>query len=160
MIEMDVVGIRMELPTNQPIVLLKERNGPRHLPIWIGPAETRAISHGLQGAVPPRPMTHDLLREIIDNLGATLESVVITSLVEKIFCARLTLDQGGEKRVIEARTSDAIALATRCAAPIWCEDEVLAEAGIELSEETPEDTETEVERFREFLETVRPEDFA
>ncbi len=150
-IEVDVLGVRVEMPTNQPIVLLRERDGDRHLPIWIGAAEATAIAYAQQGVVSPRPLTHDLMRDILEALGHQLLQVRIDALKDKVFYATLDID-GTE---ISARPSDAIALALRVPAPILVAEEVFDDAGIVV---TPEEDD-EVEKFREFLEQISPEDF-
>lgn len=139
------------MPTNQPIVLLRERDGARYLPIWIGAAEATAIAFAQQGVVPPRPLTHDLLKEVIETLGHSVTQVRIDSLSDKIFHATLVIDE----IEISARPSDAIALALRAATPIFVAESVLSEAGIALAPEEDD----EVERFREFLDQVSAEDF-
>ena len=150
--ELRVVGVRVELPGNQPILLLKETQGERYLPIWIGAVEAAAIAFEQQGVRPARPMTHDLLRAVIAALGAELEAVHITEMRDGIYIAELVL---GDERVVSARPSDAIALALRTGAPIYGTDEVLDEAGISI----PDEQEDEVEKFREFLDQISPEDF-
>lgn len=158
--EMSVVGVRVELPNNQPIVLLKEKTGERYLPIWIGSVEAAAIAFAQQGVQPPRPMTHDLLKDVIEGLGATLTAVRITELRDSIFYATLVFADGRE---VSARPSDGVALAVRAQTPIYATEEVLADAGIAVAdedgEEQPAQAEAEVERFREFLDTITPEDF-
>ncbi len=152
--ELSVVGVRVELPNNQPIVLLREVEGDRYLPIWIGAVEATAIAYEQQGVKPARPLTHDLLRDILTALKAPLQAVEITELKEKnVFYADLLLGDGVR---VSARPSDSIALALRVGAPIRCAEQVLTEAGIVI----PDEQEDEVEKFREFLEGVRPEDFA
>jgi bifunctional DNase/RNase len=151
--ELHVVGVRVELPANQPIVLLKETSGDRYLPIWIGAVEASAIAFEQQGVKPSRPMTHDLLRDVITALGNRLEAVHITELRDGIFFAEL-LFGGGVK--VSSRPSDAIALALRTGTPIFGEEAVLAEAGIAI----PDEQEDEVEKFREFLDQISPDDFA
>jgi bifunctional DNase/RNase len=150
--EVTVVGVRVELPTNQPIVLLKEVDGERYLPIWIGAVEATAIAFAQQQIVTARPMTHDLMKDILEALGATLTAVHITDLQDGVFYANLVFDGGAE---VSARPSDSIALAMRMGVPLYAEESVLAEAGIPIADEQ----ETEVERFREFLDQVSPEDF-
>ena len=140
------------MPSNQPIVLLREVAGDRYLPIWIGAVEATAIAFAQQGVVPPRPLTHDLLRDVIASTGNTLSEVRITSMEEGVFYAELIFASGIE---VSARPSDSIALALRTGARIVCAEEVLAEAGLAV----PEEQEDEVERFREFLDHVTPEDF-
>lgn len=148
----DVLGVRVEMPSNQPIVLLREIDGDRYLPIWIGASEATAIAYVQQGVVPPRPLTHDLLKEVIDGLDRSLVEVRITRLEDGVFYAELDLGQGV---VVSARPSDAIALALRTSSPILVDDAVLDEAGVMI----PDEEEDEVERFREFLDQVTPEDF-
>lgn len=159
MIPMDLAGVRMELPSNQPIVLLKEQGGERFLPIWIGAAEAAAIAFALQGIPTPRPMTHDLMKDVLDELGVSVDRVSITELREGTFFALLHLSRDGEAWEISSRPSDAIALAVRTNAAISADEEVLDEASILIPSEEQEE-EQEVERFREFLEEVTPEDFA
>ena len=155
MLEVRLVGVRVELPSNQPIVLLKEVEGDRYLPIWIGAVEATAIAFALQGIETPRPMTHDLLRNIITETGIELERILINDLQEQTFYALIRLQSGGDVKEISSRPSDAIALSVRADVPIYVADEVLDAAGIELKD----DEETEVEKFREFLDQVTPEDF-
>jgi bifunctional DNase/RNase len=149
---MDVVGVRVEMPSNQPIVLLREVDGERYLPIWIGATEATAIAFAQQGVVPARPLTHDLLRDVIGGLGHQLAEVRITELTDGVFFAVLVFDGGVE---ISARPSDAIALALRTGTPIHADEAVLTEAGIAV----PDEQEDEVERFREFLDQISPDDF-
>ena len=156
MIEMNLAGVRVELPSNQPIVLLKEQVGERFLPIWIGAAEAAAIAFALQGVVTPRPMTHDLMKNVFEEMGATVDKVVITDLREGTFYATIHMQQNGASFEISSRPSDAIALAVRSECPIFADEEVLTEASILI----PDDEEQEVEKFREFLDQVEPEDFA
>lgn len=146
------MGVRVEMPTNQPIVLLKEVSGARYLPIWIGAAEASAIAYAQQGLTPPRPLTHDLFRDALQALGHDLTLVEITSLADKVFYAELVLD--GSVRV-SARPSDAIALALRTGTDVVVADVVLDEAGIAM----PEEEDDEVAKFREFLDQVSAEDF-
>jgi uncharacterized protein len=157
MIEMNLVGVRVELPGNQPIVLLKEQEGERYLPIWIGTSEATAIAFALQGVETARPMTHDLLKNILDELGVQVGRILITELREGTFYAVIEMAQNGSSLEISSRPSDAIALAVRLGVPIYAHEDVLGEASIVIRED--EEQEQEVERFREFLENVRPEDF-
>ena len=157
--ELTVVGVRVELPSNQPIVLLKEAAGDRYLPIWIGAVEATAIALAQQGVVPARPLTHDLLKDVLDSLGAQLTAVTITDLRDGIYFADLLFANGVS---VSARPSDAIALAIRAGTTIYAEESVLAEAGVAIPEEGEGESEAEVEmveRFREFLDQVSPEDF-
>jgi len=156
MIEMELTGVRVELPTNQPIVLLRERGGERYLPIWIGAAEAAAIALSLQGVVTPRPMTHDLLKNILEDLTVEVQRIVVTELRDSTFYATIALQRGADGFEVSSRPSDAIALAVRMAVPIFAEEGVLDEASILI----PGDEDEEVEKFREFLDNVSPEDFA
>jgi bifunctional DNase/RNase len=151
--------VRVEVPSNQPIVLLREDEGQRYLPIFIGPPEATAIVYALQGMETPRPMTHDLFKTVLEELGAQLRQVVITQLEEGTFFAEIELAREGGSLRISSRPSDAIALAVRHAepVPIFVEEDVLEEAGVLFE---PEEDEDEIEQFREFLEQVTPEDFA
>ncbi len=165
MIEMDLVGVRVELPANQPIVLLKEHDGERYLPIWIGAVEATAIAFALQGVETPRPLTHDLFVDVLANLGATLTAVHVTDLRDGTFHAELHLSVDGRDIVVSSRPSDAIALVSRMDdVPIFSAPEVLDEAGLEIEDtdgdfESAADAEEEVRQFREFLDEVTPEDF-
>jgi bifunctional DNase/RNase len=150
--EVDVMGVRVEMPSNQPIVLLREVTGERYLPIWIGAVEATAIAFAQQGVVPPRPLTHDLMKDLLDALGQELAEVQITEMKDGVFFATLVLGSGVE---IGARPSDSIALALRTGSRIVCAEEVLDEVGLAV----PAEQEDEVERFREFLDQVTPEDF-
>jgi uncharacterized protein len=140
------------MPTNQPIVLLRERQGERYLPIWIGAAEATAIAYAQQGVEPPRPLTHDLMKDILDALGHRVTEIRIVELKDKVFYAVLVIDGRTE---VSARPSDAIALALRTETQIVVAEDVLEEAGVAL---TPEEDD-EVEKFREFLDQVSAEDF-
>jgi bifunctional DNase/RNase len=150
--EVDVVGVRVEMPSNQPIVLLREASGDRYLPIWVGAVEATAIAFAQQGVIPPRPLTHDLLKDVLTATGHELTEVQITEVRDGVFYATLVLGEGIE---VSARPSDSIALALRTGSRIVCSEEVLDEAGLEV----PDDQEEEVERFREFLDQISPEDF-
>jgi len=154
---MNLAGVRIELPGNQPIVLLREREGERFLPIWIGNAEAQAIALALQGVVTPRPMTHDLLRNILEELAVQVQSIAITELRDGTFYAVINMQRNGTALAISSRPSDAIALAVRLECPIFASEDVLSEASILIP--AGEEEEEEVERFREFLENVNPEDF-
>jgi uncharacterized protein len=148
----EVVGVRVEMPSNAPIVLVRPVTGGALLPIWIGPNEAAAIAMAQQGVAAPRPLTHDLFIATLLQLGTPLLSVRITRLDEGVFFAELVF----ESQSVDARPSDAIALALRAGVPILLADEVLAEAGVAAD---PEEDVDEVEQFREFLDTVTPEDF-
>lgn len=151
--ELDVVGVRVEMPTQQPLVLLRESEGARYLPIWIGAVEASAIAFAQQGEPTPRPLTHELLQRVVEALGDELEEVRITDVDDGVFFASLVFGSGV---VVDARPSDSIALALRCGARIVCAEDVLDEAGIASTSAEDE----QVERFREFLDEVEPEDFA
>jgi bifunctional DNase/RNase len=155
-IPLEIVGVRVELPSNQPIVLLKELEGTRYLPIWIGASEATAIATAMEGVEPPRPLTHDLMRSVIDAVGALAVKVVITEMRDSIFFADLSLDVSGREIKVSSRPSDAIALAVRTGTPVLAAPAVLDEAGVHFEDE---DEEEEVARFREFLEEVTVEDF-
>ena len=152
MISVEVVGVRVEMPSNQPIVLLREIGSIRYLPIWVGAVEATAIAFAQQGIVSTRPMTHDLLIQTVDSLGSSIESVHLTELKDGVFYANLNLSGGA---VVSARPSDAIALALRIGAPVLATEELFNQASIEI----PDAAEDEVEKFKEFLDHVNPEDF-
>lgn len=151
--EVEVVGVRVEMPTNQPLVLLRETEGTRYLPIWIGAVEASAIAYAQEGAETPRPLTHELMQQVVVALGDELEEVRIVDVHDGVFFASLVFASGAE---VEARPSDSIALALRAGARIVCTEDVLDEAGIQSTREEDE----EVERFKEFLDEVAPEDFS
>jgi bifunctional DNase/RNase len=155
-VPVELVGVRIELPSNQPIVLLKEVEGTRYLPIWIGAAEATAIAFALEGVEPQRPLTHDLLKLSLEALDARVQRVVVTEMRDGIYFADLVLSRDGAEITVSSRPSDAIALAARTAAPIFVAPAVLDESGVEIRDEEEED---EVARFRNFLDSVKPEDF-
>ena len=155
MIELELVGVRVELPHNQPIVLLKEVSGTRFLPIWIGAVEATSIAFALQGVATARPMTHDLMRDLLAGLSVDVDRIVVTELREGTFYAEIQMTSDGESVVVSSRPSDAIALAVRATVPIFADEAVLNEAGIEIEDEADD----EVEQFKEFLDSVSPEDF-
>ncbi|HEX9992340.1 MAG TPA: bifunctional nuclease family protein [Acidimicrobiales bacterium] len=158
---MTLVGVRVELPGNNPIVLLREASGARRLlPIFIGGPEATAIAFALENVVPPRPMTHDLLKLLLDDLGATVERVVVTELRDSTFYAEIQLVANGRSHQVSSRPSDAIALAVRAGTPIYASEAVLDEAAYAgTTDEDDEPEEEVVEQFREFIEKVNPEDF-
>jgi bifunctional DNase/RNase len=164
---MQVVGVRIEMPSNQPIVLLKEIDGVRFLPIWVGAVEATAIAFAQQGVVPPRPLTHDLMQDIVESLDATLTAVQVTAMEEGVFMASLLMrDPNGNAVSVSARPSDAIALALRTHSNILADSDLLDSVGIEIPEDVAQDAvnasgdTSEMERFREFLDQINPEDFA
>ncbi len=155
-VPMDLVGVRIEYPSNQPIVLLRESTGKRYLAIWIGAMEATAIAYALEGVATARPFTHDLLRITTETLGAEVSRVTVTELRDSVYYAELLLTQGDREFNVSSRPSDAIALAARTGSPLFATTEVLEAAGIEIKDE---DQEAEIEKFREFLEDLSPEDF-
>lgn len=150
--EVEVVGVRVEMPTNQPLVLLRETDGGRYLPIWIGAVEATAIAFAQQGSESVRPLTHELMKSIVEALGDELLEVHITDVQDNVFFAHLVFASGLE---VEARPSDSLALALRTGARILCAEDVLDEAGL-MSDHNEDD---EVAKFREFLEAIDPDDF-
>lgn len=154
---MEVVGVRVELATSTPIVLLKETDGDRYLPIWIGASEATSIATALEGITTPRPLTHDLMRSMLDAVGVLATRVVLTELRDRIYYADLALDASGTEVKVSSRPSDAIALAVRTGTPIFALAGLIDEAGIYYEEDA--DPEDEVARFREFLEEATIEDF-
>jgi uncharacterized protein len=163
MVEMELVGVRVELPTNVPIVLLRETEGDRRvLPIFIGSPEATAIAFALERVETPRPMTHDLLKNVLDELGVSIERIVVTELRDSTFFAELHLARNGRAHTVSSRPSDAIALAVRTGTPIFAEETVLAEAAYPADaaeEKEGEEADEVVEQFRAFIEHVNPEDF-
>jgi bifunctional DNase/RNase len=155
-VPVELIGVRIELPTNQPIVLLREVGGVRYLPIWIGAGEATAIAFALEGVEPQRPLTHDLLKLSVEALDGEVDRVVVTELRDGIYYADLIFTRDGGEVTVSSRPSDAIALAARTGSPIFVFPGVLDEAGVEIRDEDEED---EVERFRSFLDSVSPDDF-
>ncbi len=136
MIEMTIDSIRVSMMNYQRVVILKEKMAERYLPIWIGPAEADAIAIKLQGVTVPRPLTHDLLYSVIDTLGTTIDSIIVSDLKNDTFYAKIILNVAGGKTEIDSRPSDALALAVRTEAPIYAEESVLDKAGVILDKET------------------------
>ncbi len=166
---MTLYGVSFEPIGKQPIVLLKTADDDKFLPIWIGHPEAAAILMKLQGAAPPRPMTHDLLTDVISELQGEIVRVEVTDLRENTYYARITIVQDGKEVEIDSRPSDAIALAVRCEARIFASEEVIAESGIEFQAEDDDQpglviasslADLDPAEFRKFLETVTPEEFA
>lgn len=169
---MEIEGVRMDVPSSQPVVVLREADGDRYVPIWVGSNEATSIVFAVQGIEPPRPLTHDLLLAVAQALGRTLEKVRVHTVEDSVFHAALVFDDG---TVVDSRASDAIALAVRAECPVLSTDSVLESAGLvmtgdgELREPSqsppeeqapnPERAEQEVRQFRDFLDTVDPEDF-
>ncbi|HVA74860.1 MAG TPA: bifunctional nuclease family protein [Acidimicrobiales bacterium] len=163
MVEMHLSAVRVELPSNTPILLLQEVQGShRTLPIYIGPAEAQAIAFAQQGVETPRPMTHDLMKDLLDELGAHIDRVVITELRDRTFFADIHLLSAGQRHVISARPSDAVALALRADTAIYAEEALLDAEGVLLpvdDEAEPPEADELVSEFRQFIEGIRPEDF-
>ncbi|MFJ5108102.1 MULTISPECIES: bifunctional nuclease family protein [unclassified Glutamicibacter] len=159
MLELEFAGIRIQLPANQPLLLLKYPERNLYLPLWIGAPEASAIAMSEQGLTPPRPMTHDLLLSVIESMDVKLERIEIVSVNNAVFVAELVLSNG--KRV-DSRSSDAVALAVRAQCPIMCAEHVLEEAGVAIENETGggEAPEEQLREFREFLDNIDPEDFS
>ena len=167
--EMTLYGVSFEPIGKQPIVLLKTLDEDRFLPIWIGHAEAAAILMKLQGSSPPRPMTHDLLSEVVTELKGEIVRVTVTELRENTYFAKITIVQNGNELEIDSRPSDAIALAVRCEAQIFAADDVVDESSIEFQAGDDEQVslvtasnlaDLDPEEFRQFIETVTPEEFA
>jgi bifunctional DNase/RNase len=156
MIEMKVAGIALDAATRSPIVLLRDASDRRQLPIYIGQDQARAIINALENQAPPRPLTHDLLVNLLEEWDMVLERVVIHSLQDNTFYAILTVRHGENKKEIDARPSDAIAVALRTKSPIWVMEEVVADASIPVDRDADE---VERQAFRDFLSNLRPEDF-
>lgn len=162
---MELLGVRVELPANTPVVMLREQEGerPRVLPILIGGPEASAIHSAMEGIVPPRPLTHDLLVNVVQALGAALEHIVVTEVREHTFYANLHLrTAAGDALVVSSRPSDAIALAVRTGAAIYAEEALLDEAAVESPEVDVDegDEEAILDEFRDFLDDISPDDFA
>ena len=160
--EMNIYGVSFDLVGKQPIVLLKTAEGNKFLPIWIGHPEAAAILMKLQSASTPRPMTHDLVTDMLDQLGAQVVRITVTELRENTFYAQITVQQDGSEVDIDSRPSDAIALAIRADAPIFAADDVIEESAIEFEGEevTEEEIESKVSEFKQFLDQVTPDEFA
>lgn len=167
MVEMHLVAVRVELPTNTPVVLLQETGGAeRTLPIFVGTPEATAIAYALQGMVPPRPMTHDLMRDMLVAADTEVESVVITELRGSTYYAEIHMSHEGSRFTVSSRPSDAIALAARMGTPIYAEDDLIDAEGVLLAPDDEDEeinaqqTEELVSEFRNFINDVRPEDFS
>ena len=161
MTPMELVGVRVEIPANTPMVLLQEQSGEqRLLPIYIGSPEASAIHYALEGIDPPRPLTHDLFISVIELLSAALAKVVVTEVRDHTYYAELHLTTATGEQVLSARPSDAIALAVRCEAPIFASDDLLDEVGQAPETEPEEQAEEIIDEFKDFIDNVSPEDFA
>jgi bifunctional DNase/RNase len=157
--EMVIYGVSFDMVGKQPIVLLKTQDGNKFLPIWIGHPEAAAILMKLQGANTPRPMTHDLLTEVLEQLDARIVRIAVTELRENTFYALITVAVNGSEIEIDSRPSDAIALAVRSGAPIFAAEAVIEESAIEFEHEDVNEEEV-VEEFKKFLDEVKPDDFS
>jgi bifunctional DNase/RNase len=165
MVEMHLSAVRVEIPSNNPLLLLQETSGSRRtLPIYIGNAEAQAIAFAQQGVETSRPMTHDLIRDILEELGARVECIVITELRDRTYYAEIRVILGGQRHTISSRPSDAVALAVRVEGAIYAEEELLDAEGVILPDEEDDEDEEEqadeiMSEFRDFIEGVKPEDF-
>ncbi len=159
-VPLELIGVRVEVPANTPMVLLRESDG-RHrlLPIYIGSPEASAIHYALEGVVPPRPLTHDLFLIALGELGATVTQVVVTEMRDRTYFAELHLATADGERILSARPSDAIALAVRCGAPLFASDQLIDEVGQEPALEPEDDAAEIIDEFKDFIENVSPEDF-
>ncbi|MDJ0768742.1 MAG: bifunctional nuclease family protein [Ilumatobacter sp.] len=158
---MELVGVRVEIPANTPMVLLQEQEGDhRLLPIYIGSPEASAIHYALEGIDPPRPMTHDLFVTVLGELGSSLERVVVTEVRDHTFYAELHLQGHDGEHIVSSRPSDAIALAVRCDAPLFASDDLLDEVGQVPEPEPAEESEEIIDEFKDFIDSVSPDDFA
>lgn len=160
MVPLELIGVRVEVPANTPMVLLRESEG-RHrlLPIYIGSPEASAIHYALEGVVPPRPLTHDLFLIALGELDATITRVVVTEMRDRTYFADLHLSTADGERVLSARPSDAIALAVRCGAPLFASEQLIDEVGQEPALEPEDDAAEIIDEFKDFIENVSPEDF-
>jgi len=168
MVEMSVESIRVSMMNYQRVVILKEKHGERFLPIWIGPAEADAIAMKLHSVNVPRPLTHDLMNNVISSLDASVNSIVVTDLINDTFYAKIILNVNGGQVEIDSRPSDAIALAVRVDSPIFADEAVLSKAGVTVDKETGKLTHTaevsddEIESmsaFKDFINSLDMEDF-
>ncbi len=150
---MEVVGVRVEMPSNQPIILVKEIDGIRYLPIWVGAVEATSIAFAQQGLTPNRPLTHDLLVNVLEHFDQKISSVHLTAITDGVYFSVINFLDGTS---LSARPSDSLALAIRVGAPVLATQQLLVDAAIEI----PEQADDEVEAFREFLDQINPEDFA
>lgn len=160
MVPLELIGVRVEVPANTPMVLLREADG-RHrlLPIYIGSPEASAIHYALEGVVPPRPLTHDLFLLALAELGASISRVVVTEIRDRTYYAELHLSTANGDRMLSSRPSDAIALAVRCGAPLYASEQLLDDVGQDPVVETETDESEIIDEFKDFIENVSPEDF-
>ncbi len=166
MVEVHLRAVRVDLASNTPVLLLEELLGERTLAIFVGAPEATAIAYAVQGVAVPRPMTHDLICNVLAALGATLERVIVTDLVESTYFAELHLQKGGEAIVLSCRPSDAVAVALRAKTPMFVADALMDAEGLILASDEDEaadfdhDPEELVDQFREFLDSIGPDDFS
>jgi bifunctional DNase/RNase len=157
---MELEGVRLEVPSNVPVMMLREVEAPRRmLPIYIGGPEASAIHYALEGVMPERPLTHDLLANVIGDLGTVLERVVITEIRDQTYYAELHLVGEGEPRVVSCRPSDAVAVALRTGSSIYAAESLLDAVGRVIPETVVESEEEILDDFRDFINSIRPEDF-
>lgn len=163
-VAMELIGVRVDTPSNTPVLLLREQEGQhRILAIMIGGPEAQAIAFALDGVETRRPMTHDLITTMVEELGAHIERITISALRDDIFYADVVLQAHGDTHVVSARPSDAMAIAVRVGTPVYAEEAVLAEVGyfeVDEDAEEPANADAVVEEFREFIDQVNPDDFA
>ena len=160
MVPLELIGVRVEMPANTPMVLLRESDGGhRLLPIYIGSPEASAIHYALEGVEPPRPLTHDLFLNVLGELGSTVTRVVVTEIVDRTYFAELHLTTPTGDKVISARPSDAIALAVRCGAALFASTELIDAVGQEPEPEAADEAAEIIDEFKDFIENVSPEDF-
>ncbi|MGH8989253.1 MAG: bifunctional nuclease family protein [Acidimicrobiales bacterium] len=164
MVEVRLRAVRVDLQSNTPVLLLQETEGEgRTLPIFIGTPEAAAIAYALQGVTMPRPMTHDLIRDVLSTLDVSVERVVITELRSSTYFAELQLRRGGERSTVSSRPSDAVAVAVRTGSPLYVADDLMEAEGILLAIEPSDDDDESpdelVGQFRQFLDSIKPEDF-
>jgi len=159
-VPLELVGVRVEIPANTPMVLLREQDD-RHrlLPIYIGSPEASAIHYALEGVDPPRPLTHDLMIDALTDLGAEITKVVVTEIRDRTYYSEIHMTTAGGETVLSARPSDAIALAVRTGAPIFASDELIDEVGQDQPAEPEDDAAEIIDEFKDFIENVSPEDF-
>jgi hypothetical protein len=160
LVKLELVGVRLEVPSNVPVLMLKESSGAkRELPIFIGGPEASAIHYALEGIVPERPLTHDLLVSVVSELGSTIEKVVLTEVVEHTYFAEVEVSTPAGVRRVSARPSDAVALAVRVGAPIFAESALMDAVAKEAPVVQPDEEEVILDDFRQFIDSISPEDF-
>ena len=160
MVPLELVGVRVEIPANTPMLLLREQDDQhRLLPIYIGSPEASAIHYALEGVEPPRPLTHDLMLEALSELGAEVTKVVVTEIRDRTYYSEIHMNSSGTEKILSARPSDAIALAVRAGAPIFATDELIEEVGQQPPPEPEDDAAEIIDEFKDFIENVSPEDF-